>query len=135
MQAIIQLARHWPHNFLRSQQLAQEEGISTKFLESILLALRRGGFLESKIGRDGGYRLARAPKDIRVGDVIRRLEGRLTLKDAHSNDDRSPGEVAVHLLNDKLTQAIDEVLDQMTLEQLLDHVSRAGGVQHQMYYI
>lgn len=135
MQAIIQLARHWPHNFLRAQQLAQDEGISNKFLESILLALRRGGFLESKIGRDGGYRLARAPKDIRVGDVIRRLEGRLTLKDGSSTEECSPGEVAVHLLNDKLTQAIDEVLDQMTLEQLLDHVNRAGGVQHQMYYI
>jgi len=53
VRAIVQLARHWPRNFIHSQHLAQEEGLPNKFLESILLALRRGGFLDSKIGREG----------------------------------------------------------------------------------
>jgi Rrf2 family transcriptional regulator, cysteine metabolism repressor len=135
VRAIVQLARHWPRNFIHSQHLAQEEGLPNKFLESILLALRRGGFLDSKIGREGGYRLARAPREIRVGDIIRRLEGRLTLKDPALGQDRSPGEVAVHLLNEKLTQATDDVLDQMTLEQLVEHVNKAGNFQQEMYYI
>ena len=100
----------------------------------VLLALRRGGFLESKIGREGGYRLSRAPRDIRVGELIRRLEGRLTVKEGEVPQERSPGQVAVHLLNEKLTEATDAALDELTLEQLLEHVNRSGGVQ-EMYYI
>lgn len=136
VRAMVQLARQGPRQYVQSQQLAQLEGrLPNKFLESILLALRRGGFLESKIGREGGYRLARPPREIRVGDIIRRLEGRLTVTDGPPRDDRSPGEVAVHLLNERLTQATDDVLDQMTLEQLIEHVARTGNLQQQMYYI
>ena len=134
VRAVVQLARHWPRTYVQSRDLAQQEGPPNKFLESILLALRRGGFLESKIGREGGYRLARPPREIRVGEIIRRLEGRLTLKEGQLGDEMSPGEVAVHLLNERLTAATDEVLDHMTLDQLIEHVNRAGSLQ-QMYYI
>src|SRR3954449_7392647 len=82
LRAVVQLARLWPRNFVQSRDLSQQEDLPNKFLESILLALRRGGFLESKVGSGGGYRLARAPKDIAVGDLIRRLEGPLTIKEA-----------------------------------------------------
>ena len=135
LRAIVQLARAGPRKYVQSRDLAQEESLPNKFLEAILLSLRRGGFLESKVGREGGYRLSRPPREIRVGELIRRLEGRLTVRDGQSCDDLSPGELAVHLLNGKLTEATDEVLDTMTLEQLLEHVSRSGGVQTQMYYI
>ena len=135
VRAIVQLARHWPRTFIQSRDLAQQEGLPNKFLESILLALRRGGFLESKIGREGGYRLARPPREIRVGEIIRRLEGRLTLKEGQLGEQMSPGEVAVHLLNERLTSATDEVLDHLTLDQLIEHVNRAGSLQQQMYYI
>ena len=135
VRAIVQLARHWPRTFIQSRDLAQQEKLPNKFLESILLALRRGGFLESKIGREGGYRLARPPREIRVGDIIRRLEGRFTLKEGQLGEEMSPGEVAVHLLNERLTSATDEVLDHLTLDQLIEHVNRAGNLQQQMYYI
>jgi len=114
--------------------LARQEDLPNKFLEAILLALRRGGFLESKIGREGGYRLSRPPRDIRVGELIRRLEGRLTVNEGAASQDHSPGEVAVHLLNEKLTEATDAALDELTLEQLLEHVNKTGALQ-QMYYI
>ena len=135
VRAIVQLARHWPQTYIQSRDLAKQESLPNKFLESILLALRRGGFLDSKIGREGGYRLARPPREIRVGDIIRRLEGRVTLKDGQLGEQMSPGQVAVHLLNERLTSATDEVLDHLTLDQLLEHVNRAGGLQQQMYYI
>ena len=135
VRAIVQLARHWPRTYIQSRDLAQQESLPNKFLESILLALRRGGFLDSKIGREGGYRLARPPREIRVGDIIRRLEGRLTLKEGQLGEEMSPGEVAVHLLNERLTSATDDVLDHLTLDQLLEHVNRAGSLQQQMYYI
>lgn len=135
LRAVVQLARLWPRNFVQARDLAQAEDLPNKFLESILLALRRGGFLESKVGSGGGYRLSRAPKDIGVGDLIRRLEGRLTLKEAAPTAEQSPGKIAVRLINDKLTDATDNVLDTMTLEELLEHVNRAGSQSQEMYYI
>jgi Rrf2 family protein len=131
----VQLARLWPKQFVQSRDLAQLESLPNKFLESILLALRRGGFLESKVGSGGGYRLSRAPREILVGEVVRRLEGRLSTTEKFSATDRSPGEIAVNLINERLTNATDEVLESMTLEQLLEHVNRAAGLQQQMYYI
>jgi Rrf2 family protein len=135
LRAVVQLARLAPATYVQSKDLSQQEHLPNKFLEAILLALRRGGFLESKVGSGGGYRLSRSPRDISVGELIRRLEGRLTIKDGAAHADMSPGEVAVHLLNDKLTTATDDVLDSLTLEQLLELVNRAGGVQQSMYYI
>ena len=137
LRAVVQLGRLWPRTFVQSRDLAQQEELPNKFLESILLALRRGGFLESKVGSGGGYRLSRAPREIRVGDVIRRLEGRLTLKEKEGvpASELSPGKVAVRLLNDRLTQATDEVLDNLTLEELLEHINRATTLQQSMYYI
>jgi len=52
-----------------------------------------------------------------------------------STTDVTGGKVAVRLLNDKLTEATDQVLDQMTLEQLVDHVNRAATGHQAMYYI
>jgi Rrf2 family protein len=135
VRAIVQLARQWPHGYVQSKDLARQDRLPTKFLESILLALRRGGFLESKIGREGGYRLSREPRNISLGDVIRRLEGRLAIKQGKLPDDIAPGEVAVHLLNQRLTQATDDVLDELTLEELVEHVNKAASQQQEMYYI
>ncbi len=137
VRAVVQLARLWPRNFVQSKDLSQQEQLPNKFLESILLALRRGGYLESKVGSGGGYRLARAPGQISVGDIVRRLEGRLTVKEATptANEIFSSGQLAVHLLNQRLTDATDQVLDKMTLEQLLEQVNRAAHNQQGMYYI
>lgn len=135
LRAVVQLARLGPRTYVQSKDLAQQEGLPNKFLESILLALRRGDFLESKVGSGGGYRLSRPARDIRVGDLIRRLEGRLTIKEAAPRDDVSPGELAVRLINERLTEATDDVLDAMTLEELVEHASRAGTTAQAMYYI
>ncbi len=136
LRAVVQLARLGPRSYVQSKDLAQQEGLPNKFLESILLALRRADFLESKVGSGGGYRLSRTPRDIRVGDVIRRLEGRLTIKEESGRkEDASPGEVAVRLLNERLTDATDDVLDAMTLEQLVEYVARTSSHHQAMYYI
>jgi Rrf2 family protein len=135
LRAVVQLARFWPRNYVQSKDLARQEELPNKFLEAILLALRRGGFLESKIGSGGGYRLSRSPREISIGELIRRLEGRLTVQDDTPPGELSPGEIAVHLISSRLTEATDKVLDELTLEQLLEQISRAGGLQQAMYYI
>jgi Rrf2 family protein len=135
LRAMVQLGRQPPRTYIQAKDLAREEGLPNKWLEAILLALRRGDFLESKVGSGGGYRLSRSPRDIRVGDLIRRLEGRLSVKEPIATSEMSPGEIAVRLINEKMTEATDEALGDMTLEQLIEQINRAGSVQQSMYYI
>ncbi|MFC3711880.1 RrF2 family transcriptional regulator [Sphingoaurantiacus capsulatus] len=59
--------------------ISATERVPRKFLELILLDLKRAGIVESTRGRSGGYRLARAAKDISFGEVIRLLDGPLAL--------------------------------------------------------
>ena len=135
LRAIVALARLGEDSFVQSKDLSKQEDLPNKFLEAILLALRRGGFLESKVGAGGGYRLSRHPHDIRIGEVVRRLEGRLAIKETGPVGESGPTQLAVRLLNDKLTDATDRVLDELTLEELLEHVQRASARSDTMYYI
>jgi Rrf2 family protein len=136
LRAVVQLAKLWPRAFVQARDLAQLEDLPNKFLESILLALRRGGFLESKVGSGGGYRLSRSPREISVGDLLRRLEGRLTVAESADPAESSPGSVGVRLLNEKLTAATDDVMDHLSLEELVESIAKAGGgAQQEMYYI
>jgi len=59
--------------------LADRDAIPKKFLEAILLDLKRHGLVHSKKGKGGGYFLRRRPDEITVGEVIRALEGPLAL--------------------------------------------------------
>ncbi len=64
---------------IRSSSIAENEGLSLKFLESILVNLRNAGFLGAKKGKYGGYYLLKDPKNIRMVDVFRSLEGPVAL--------------------------------------------------------
>ena len=60
-------------------EIAKHENISQKFLESILLTLRRNGFLGSKKGKGGGYSLIKKPEEIQMTAVMRVLEGPIAM--------------------------------------------------------
>ncbi|MCH2235277.1 MAG: Rrf2 family transcriptional regulator [Crocinitomicaceae bacterium] len=60
-------------------QIADETRVPKKFLESILLQLRKAGFLKSKMGKGGGYYLYKEPKDILMADIIRMFNGPIAL--------------------------------------------------------
>ncbi len=60
-----------------AEQLAERQGIPPKFLESILLQLRRGGVVTAQRGPEGGYRLARPATEITLADIIRVIDGPL----------------------------------------------------------
>ena len=134
---MLRLAQFDANPYMRACYLAEQEDLPNKFLESILLSLRRGGFLESKAGSRGGYRLSRQTRQISVGDLIRWLEGRLTIKDKRDlpAGELSGSKIAVRLINERLTDGINKVLDPMTLEQLVEHVTRAAAGNQSMYYI
>ena len=134
LRAAVQLARLWPNGYIQTKDMADEERLPSKFLESILLALRRGGYLESKVGSGGGYRLSRPPGEISIGDLIRRLEGKQEIKPSELPLESTPGKIAIQLIKEKMSKSTDDVLDQLTLEELLEQITRlAGG--NSMYFI
>jgi Rrf2 family protein len=79
LRAVVELASSnaGPDRPVTADQLAQAQAIPPKFLESILLQLRRGGVVNAQRGPDGGYWLARAATAISLADVIRVIDGPL----------------------------------------------------------
>src|SRR5690554_3212294 len=79
LKALTYMARKESKNPVLISEIAEEENISKKFLEIILLQLKNSGFLGSKKGKGGGYYLIREPKDISVAALIRILEGPIAM--------------------------------------------------------
>jgi Rrf2 family protein len=75
--ALVHLAARPPGTVVQIREIAREEGIPAKFLEGILLQLKRAGLVRSRRGVEGGYSLARPAADISLGEVVRLLEGPL----------------------------------------------------------
>ncbi|PKA82399.1 BadM/Rrf2 family transcriptional regulator [Ulvibacter sp. MAR_2010_11] len=79
LKALTYLARNKDNNPVQISVISEAENISQKFLESILLSLRKAGFLESKKGKGGGYYLLKEAKDIPIAGVFRILEGPIAM--------------------------------------------------------
>jgi Rrf2 family protein len=79
LKAVLYLAGATARGPVLVSELAEHERIPKKFLESILLELKRSGILQSKKGKGGGYFLSRTADEITVGQIIRVLEGPLAL--------------------------------------------------------
>ncbi|TFG76841.1 MAG: Rrf2 family transcriptional regulator [Flavobacteriales bacterium] len=79
LKALTYLAGQKDNKPVQIAEIAQHENISQKFLESILLSLRKTGFLGSKKGKGGGYYLIKNPKEILMTDVMRILEGPIAM--------------------------------------------------------
>ena len=84
--ALIHLARHESEEFISVDSIAQAQGIPPKFLEQILLALKRAHFLRSVKGQHGGYQLSKAPKQISLAEIIRLFDGALAPTDSVSEN-------------------------------------------------
>ena len=79
LKALTFIARQEDNSPVQIATIAKSENISHKFLESILLTLKKGGALASKKGKGGGYYLMKAPENILMTDVIRILEGPIAM--------------------------------------------------------
>jgi Rrf2 family protein len=79
LKALTFIARRIDNEPVAIATIAKSENISQKFLESILLTLRKSGFLGSKKGKGGGYYLLKEPKDIKMSSVMRVLEGPIAM--------------------------------------------------------
>lgn len=88
--AVLDLSLQTPGTPVKIAAIAQRQGIPQKFLELILAGLKQGGFVESRRGADGGYLLARPADTIRVGEVLRYMEGGRRPRNAASQKMDSP---------------------------------------------
>ena len=79
LKALTYLARQEKNTPVQIEVISKSENISQKFLESILLTLRKNGLLGSKKGKGGGYYLLKDPKDIKMSAVMRILEGPIAM--------------------------------------------------------
>ena len=107
-------------------EIAKHENISQKFLESILLTLRRNGFLGSKKGKGGGYYLIREPHEILMTSVIRVLEGPIAMVPCVSlnfyekcDDCPDENKCSVHKLMLQVRDSALEVYRNTTLADLI----------------
>ena len=105
--------------------IAASNAIPKKFLDAILGELRTAGFVHSKKGRGGGYVLARTPDEIRVGDIVRALDGMLAPIGCASknfyrrcDDCDSSRPCGVQVVMAQARDAIASVLDARTLNDL-----------------
>ena len=79
IKALAFLAKQPDKTPVQTSEIASKQNISSKFLESILLDLRKAGFLGAKKGKGGGYYLIKEPKEIHMTSVIRVLEGPIAM--------------------------------------------------------
>lgn len=119
LRAMIVLALHFDKGPLMIREIAQRERLPRKFLEQILLELRKAGLLKSKRGVGGGYSLLRPPDEITFAEVIRTIDGPLAPLSCVSQwahvscpDEKTCGLYSVML---DVRNAIAEILEGITL--------------------
>jgi Rrf2 family protein len=75
--ALIYIARNAPRGFVRIEDICKRYSIPKKYLEQLLMILKRSGYIRTKRGAGGGYGLAKPPSKISIADVIRLMDGAL----------------------------------------------------------
>lgn len=115
---------------VRIREIATRQEISAKYLEQIIAMLVKAGYVRSIRGPQGGYRLARKPETYVLGDILRLTEGSLApveCLDAEENSCTRAQNCATLFFWKKLDEAIRNVVDGYTLEDLLRWQQEAGG--------
>jgi len=119
--AMLALAARYPGGLMRACEISEDQGISLKYLESILSALKSAGLVVSERGKNGGYALARPPAEISVHAVLIPLEDSLGF--VHCTEaDRGCDRLAVCATRDlwmELKEATDQILKRTSIEDLL----------------
>ena len=125
IKALAYIARKKDRKPVQASEISESENISQKFLESILLELRKSGFLGSKKGKGGGYYLIKEPEEIRMTAVIRVLEGPIAMVPCVSlnyyekcEDCPDENTCSVHKLMIQVRDASLNVLGENTLEDI-----------------
>lgn len=130
LRLMIDIGMHDETEPVRLKDVAERQDISMKYLEQIIAVLVRAGYVRSIRGPQGGYRLAKAPKEYTVGMVLRQVEGDLApvscLEGEVNHCERQADCVSLRIWRE-LDQAIRGVIDKYTLADLIEWQEEAGS--------
>ena len=122
LRVMLELAQSQPGAYMPLPLIAQRQGISEKYLESIIAILSRAGLVEGLRGKGGGYRLTRSSAKYSVGEILRLTEGSLapvTCLEGAENPCPRAGECTTLPMWQKLDDLIKTYLDSVSLSDLL----------------
>ena len=126
---------------VQARAIALRQGIPIKFLEHVLRALRHAGLVESSRGTHGGYRLAKLPEEIHLGDVIEAVEGPITATNRlagrlrNGNGHEASHESLVRSIREEVKESILETLNRTTLADLCRRARDLDEQRVLMYHI
>jgi Rrf2 family protein len=138
IEALLDLALHDKEGFQPIQEIAARQGIPQRYLEQVLLQLKRAGLLESRRGSAGGYRLSRPTDQVTVGAVLRAVEGSVAgVEPARRGGRHARGDQAGDLseLWREIAQAVSAVVDRVTLEDLRRRAEERRSSARPTYHI
>jgi Rrf2 family protein len=130
LRALIVLGETYDQGIVRIQTISERQNIPKRFLEQILNDLRSGGFVESRRGVAGGYRLARPPQEITLADLIHYVEDALPQTPALGDRAGVRGQrpdamvAAIASVVSEVRQAMRAVLEKLTLADLCERARR-----------
>lgn len=129
LKTVLELSLSPENELVTSQELAKRIDAPVKFLEQVLSELKKGGFVVSKRGKVGGYMLARPAHDIKIGEVIRQIDGPIEpiacINEGYDDCQHIQRCVFKNLWK-KVFDATSGVVDHVTFEDLAQQV-RAGN--------
>ncbi len=112
---MLDLAQHYDQGPVQMGEISKRENISVKYLEQLIIPLKKANFIKSVRGPKGGHMLAKSPEEITVGDIVRILEGGISLSNCIENPEvcdrttrcltRGVWEEATKAMYDKLNSA------------------------------
>ena len=128
LRALMVLGDNYSAAVVRIHRISKQQGIPQRFLEQILNDLKAGGFVESKRGIAGGYRLAKPPEQLTLAPVIRQIEGNLLPELAGKQSgkggfDANDAQRSIGTVMKEVQEAILGVLDRVTVADLCDRAS------------
>ena len=122
LRVMVSFAQRGGEEYIPLKEIAEKEGISQKYLESIMSTLSKAGFLDAVHGKGGGYRLNRSPEEYTVGSILKLTEGSLSAVSCTSQGAAacSRSECCNALpMWEKLDKMIDEFFEGITIADLL----------------
>jgi len=127
LRVMVRFGLHEGKEYIPLKQIAEEEGISQKYLESIMTTLSKAGFVDAVHGKGGGYRLNRKPEQYTVGSILKLTEGSLA---AVSCTTQGPAACSrstccqTKPMWEKLDRMIDGFFEGITLADLLEDTKK-----------
>ncbi len=131
LRAVFELAKRFGQGPMKISDIAEAQAIPPRFLEVILSHLKRAGFLESRRGSEGGYSLTRPPEKLSVGDVLRFMQGDVSLVEcvAGNSKGRCPlyGDCVFLPMWSEVAKAISDVYEGTSFQDLVEKDKKKSG--------